>query len=124
MEDVEGASFSSFLAGALLSFDKISNLELASYITSFEVIYNVNIYDDNMRELYDLVYYDGTFFGLNKYLDDRYKGFGTVKDYLYKMTNSEIRKFFNIQDIVINNIINSNIKNTGIFNKIKTRVFR
>lgn len=124
MEDVEGASFSSFLAGALLSFDKISNLELASYITSFEVIYNVNIYDDNMCELYDLVYYDGTFFGLNKYLDDRYKGFGTVKDYLYKMTNSEIRKFFNIQDIVINNIINSNIKNTGIFNKIKTRVFR
>lgn len=122
MGDAEGISFSSFLAGALLRYGSVSDCELACYITSYENINLIDIYEDDIYNLYDIVYYANHSFRLKKSFDETYNGNYTVREYLYKMTNSRIRKFFGIEEIQISE---SNIfcpRKIGIIKKIRTRV--
>ena len=64
MNGTEGISFSSFLAGALLSFGNVTNLELTNYMSSFESMYDISIYDDGIDNLSGIIGYNSDGFYL------------------------------------------------------------
>ena len=123
MEDAEGISSSSFLAGALLKFESITDFELAHYITEYENTRFVTIYDNDIYKLSDIVYDDGNSFWLKKPLDEVYIGTSTVRDYLYEMTNSDIRAFFGIEERELSSSGSMYASKKNMFKKIRTRVF-
>lgn len=118
MEATGEISFSSFLAGALLKNNSISYFELLNDSSFFEDETNYNIIDDAFEKLSGIVADDGFSKIYLKYgYDDLYNG-TSIREYLYSLTNSDVRKFFQIEEI------NTNCKKGGIFNVIKTRVLR
>ena len=122
MEDAEGILLSSFLAGALLKNSTITYIELTNYISQFEDDTNY-IIDDGLDKLSDIVYNGDCLIGLKKDYNDLYNNGCTIKGHLYSMTNSEVRKFFEIEEIQMENKNDSPGKKPGILSKIKTRVF-
>lgn len=123
MNGTEGISFSSFLAGALLSFGNVTNLELTNYMSSFESMYDISIYDDGIDNLSGIIGYNSDGFYLIKGYDDKYNDICTVKEYLYSMTSSEIRTFYGYNDRLNLNLSNVIAKKKGILKKLRTRVF-
>ena len=120
METTGEISLSSFLAGALLKKNSISYFELLNGSSFFEDTTNYSIFDDAFEKLLDIISDDGYSEMYLKYnYNDLYDGI-SVKEYLYSLTNDEVRKFFQI-----NEIENSStpMKTCRIFNLIKTRVF-
>lgn len=116
--------FSSFLAGALLKNKSIKYIELANEISRFEATTNCNIVDDGLDKLSGIVCDHDFEIRLERDYSDVYNNVCTIKEYLYSMTNIDIRRFFGVVDI---NIENNNVlfkSKPGILKKIKTRVFR
>ena len=123
MDSAGDILFSSFLAGALLKNRTITYIELTNYISLFEEITNYNIVDDNFDKLIDIIYYSDCLVGLYRDYDDLYSNNCTIKEHLYSMTNSQIRKFFKIEEIKTKEVNTSVVKKPGILRRIKTRVF-
>lgn len=121
MDGAQGTSFSSFLAGALLVNKSVSYIDLTNYMCLFEDSNNMIISDDSLGNLYDFVCKDDNGFYLNKDYCERFNDKYTVEEYLCKLTNSDVRKFFGYEKKDI--IDDLNIKKISILKRIKTRVF-
>ena len=121
--DVNGeVSLSSFLAGALLKNKSITYIELTNYMSSFEETTSYNIIDNGLYNLYDIIYSSGRVISLNRNYNDLYNG-TTIEEYLYSMTNNEIRKFFGIEEKITKQVNDFVVRKKGILSRIKTRVF-
>lgn len=121
--DVNGeVSLSSFLAGALLKNKSITYIELTNYMSSFEETTSYNIIDNGLYNLYDIIYSSGRVISLNRNYNDLYNG-TTIEEYLYSMTNDEIRKFFGIEEKITKQVNDFVVRKKGILSRIKTRVF-
>lgn len=111
METTSEVSFSSFIAGVLLVYNKITNLELSILMSKFEYEYQIDFSQDYLDYNYNIL--------CNLFVNDE-NGFKlcvkhndivtidnlncTVYDYLYGFTTSDIRKFFNIPEKNINRV--------------------
>lgn len=121
--DVNGeVSLSFFLAGALLKNKSITYIELTNYMSSFEETTSYNIIDNGLYNLYDIIYSSGRVISLNRNYNDLYNG-TTIEEYLYSMTNDEIRKFFGIEEKITKQVNDFVVRKKGILSRIKTRVF-
>lgn len=94
----EEESFNSFLAGVLLKEKKIDELEFCKLMGSFERKYKVDI-NGVGNEFYLPIYLEGNEIRLLKNYDDVILINGkniTVKNYLYSVTSSRVREFFEL----------------------------
>lgn len=123
MDDGNSLPFSAILAGALLTKSSINNIELSNYICMFENDNNEYIDNYGLNKLYGIVGRDENAFYLLKEYNDFYDDKHTVEDYLYSLTNPEIRRFFGIPEKQIENNQYKESK-PSIFKMIRTRVFR
>lgn len=115
--------FSSFLAGALLKNKTVTYVDLVNYMSLFENVTNHRIIDDGLYKLFDITTKSDTVISLNADYDDFYDNIRTIRDYLYSMTDSQVRNFFEIEDIELKNQDNYIVKKQGILKKIRTKVF-
>ena len=123
MEKIDNISFSSFLSGFLLKINSVSYLELTNHSFLFENRFDCNILDDGFDKLFDVIIDDGISKIYLKYdYDYLYNGI-SIKEYLYNLTNSRVREYFKIDELILSNVDNLSINNGRIFNKIKTRFF-
>jgi len=111
MVSTKEVTFSSFLAGMLLLKKDIKYSEISLQMSLFQLNYNVDVVDD---EDLQFACYETDIFSQLLFFDDNgihlikdYNDFEfvnnslvTVYDYLYSITNDDIRKYFNIQSRV------------------------
>ena len=114
---------SSFLAGILLTKKVVTSYEICEYMKNFTVKHWDCYFDepfDDFSKLSKFVCFDGNVMYLN---EDNY----IVNNYLYDLTNTEIREFFGIEEkddtkVYIDEI--KNVKKKSIFNVMKrTKVY-
>ena len=103
-KSIDSESFSSFLAGILLTRKRIKNFEFLTIMSDFERKYGVNIVGRNELNIRININNDSI------YLPSNYDDFIIinkkkiyVKDYLYSSTSDRIREYFDIPTITKNN---------------------
>lgn len=119
--DSKVITMSSFIAGALLAKRTITSFELLKYMDDFSIRYNCDIDEPNcdFNKLMDIVCYDDNTFCLKE--DNN-----MYDNYLYSLTNYEIREYFGIEEIDDIKIFDENKKNKKkyLINKIKrTKIY-
>lgn len=122
MDDGNSIPFSAFLAGALLTKERISKIELIDNIGKFEEENNKYIDNRILYKIDEIVKEDNNDFYLIRNYNDVYDNRRTIRDYLYSMTTSEVKKFFGLTESQNINC-GYNVIKTNIFKKIRTRVF-
>lgn len=129
--DLRKVLFSSFVAGALLIDKEIGFSKLCNYMLNFENKYDIGFEepDGDFDKLKIITMMDDNSIKLIKDYDDLYQVGNngmTVYDYLYSLTNYEIRQYFGIEEREDVNVYNpSSIKKkSNILTRIKrTKVY-